>query len=202
MGGQGGGFHPLVSALRARLGAGGAETPGFSECSRAAALVALDHCAGLTVPAAPPTAPLAVCSHFPAALRLAAGQGGATAAIAGALAAPGLSLPWARRKGSEAQGEPFHSGHANALLVGPGALVEDEAVWLGVSLMAPGVVYPQHRHPPEELYFVLSDSDWYREGSGWFSPGCGGLVFNPGGCTHSMRAGAEPLLAVWLLWGG
>lgn len=109
-------------------------------------------------------------------------------------------LAWSRRKGSEKAGQAFHDGHANAIVIGPNGLEARDDIWLGVSLMAPGVQYPVHRHPPNELYVVLSEGDWFREGDDWFTPGLGGTVYNPAGIVHSMRAARTPLLAFWLLW--
>jgi quercetin dioxygenase-like cupin family protein len=111
-------------------------------------------------------------------------------------------LTWARRKGWENEDETFAHGHANATIIGPGGLEPRDDVWIGVSLMAPNVCYPDHQHPPEEVYTVLSDGVW-RHGDGeWFSPGIGGLVHNPPGIVHAMRAGEKPLLAIWCLWIG
>ena len=65
--------------------------------------------------------------------------------------------------------------------------------------MAPGITYPDHRHPPEEVYIVLSNGQW-RQGSGpWHAPGVGGIVYNPHDIVHAMRSGDSPLLAIWCL---
>jgi len=109
-------------------------------------------------------------------------------------------LAWRRRPGAEAHGEAFREGHANALIVGPGGFEQREDVLVGASLVAPGVRYIDHHHPPEELYIVLSEGEWYREGRGWYVPGIGGTVYHPPNVVHAMRAGPAPLLAVWLLW--
>ena len=73
---------------------------------------------------------------------------------------------------------------------------------LGASLLAPGVVYPDHDHPPEEIYLVMSAGDWFNPGAGWYTPGAGGAVHHPPGIVHAMRSGTTPLLAVWCLWPG
>lgn len=109
-------------------------------------------------------------------------------------------LEWRRasRDGRTAS-ENFAEGHANAMIVGPGALEPRKDVWLGVSLMAPQVRYPDHDHAPEEVYLVLSDSQ-FRQGDGeWFSPGIGGTFYNRPGIIHAMRALGSPLFAFWAL---
>lgn len=71
---------------------------------------------------------------------------------------------------------------------------------IGISLAAPGVAYPLHDHPPEELYLVLSPGD-FRHGDGdWVPVSAGGTFTNTPGLPHAMRAGPErPLLTLWLL---
>ena len=121
------------------------------------------------------------------------------APLAEAFAALEPDLRWGRRSDSEAHGETFHEGHANAVLVGPTGLEQRSDVLVGASLVAPGIRYIDHRHPPEEIYIVMSEGEWYREDRGWHVPGIGGVVYNPSNAVHAMRAGPEPLLALWLL---
>ncbi len=124
------------------------------------------------------------------------------ASLAAAFGGLEPELRWRRRPGAQAHGEPFFDGHANADLVGPVGLEQRSDVLVGASLVAPGVRYIDHRHPPEELYIVMSEGEWYREDRGWHAPGAGGIVYNPSNAVHAMRAGSEPLLALWLLWVG
>jgi len=96
----------------------------------------------------------------------------------------------------------FTGGHANVDIVGPAAeaLEQRDDVRIGMSLMAPGITYPDHRHPPEEVYLVLSAGDWRQGARAWHSPGLGGIVYNPPDIVHAMRSTTtEPLLAVWCL---
>ena len=129
-----------------------------------------------------------------------AGEWTEGASLVRAFAALAPALAWYRRAGSEAHEEAFHDGHANAFLVGPGGLEDRAGAAVGVSLLAPHVRYPDHRHSPEELYLVLSPGHWRRGESDWFEPGLGGLVHNPPDVVHAMRAEAEPLLALWCLF--
>jgi hypothetical protein len=66
--------------------------------------------------------------------------------------------------------------------------------------MAPYTCYPDHRHPPEEIYLVLSSGQWRQARDPWHEPGIGGLVYNPPGIVHAMRSTERPLLAFWFLW--
>lgn len=109
-------------------------------------------------------------------------------------------LMWRQRAGGgQAASENFAQSHANAMIVGPGALEPRTDVWLGVSLLAPHVRYPDHHHPPEEVYLVMSSGEFSQGAGPWFEPGVGGSFHNPPGILHAMRSGATPLLAFWLL---
>lgn len=110
-------------------------------------------------------------------------------------------LHWYKRAGGGAgTNAAYPQGHANAMLIGPQGLAEVKGVWLGLSLLAPGVRYPDHDHPPEETYLVLTEGEFWQEGRGWFSPGIGGTFYNRPGILHAMRSGEGPLLAMWALW--
>ena len=139
------------------------------------------------------------CRYMGAALERARGVD-SVAALAAVLSDLVPELAWRRRPGAEAHGEAFREGHANALIVGPGGLEQREDVLVGASLVAPGVRYIDHHHLPEEIYIVMSEGEWYREGKGWYVPGAGGTVYHPPSVVHAMRAGDAPLLAVWMLW--
>ena len=157
-----------------------------------------------TQPGRPATTPRALpaCRHLDAALALArATRPAPLHAWAEAFAGLAPDLHWVRsqRRGTG----DFHLGHANTEIVGPAGLEQRSDVVLGASLLAPGVVYPDHDHPPEEIYLVLSAGDWFNPQRGWYTPGAGGAVHHPPGIVHAMRAGATtPLLAIWCLWPG
>lgn len=155
--------------------------------------------AGAMVGAAGGAAPglLPTCAYLPQAMATAAQ--GPFAATAGALARLLPRLAWTRR-GSAEPGTAFYDGHANATLMGPGALEERRDVWIGLSLIAPGVSYPEHGHVPEESYLPLGPGQWWNSAMGWMDPKGGALIYNPPGIAHAMRAVPEaPLFALWLL---
>lgn len=123
------------------------------------------------------------------------------ARLARALAALEPQLAWTRSaRGSAEPG--FFDGHANAYVIGPEGLEVRDDVMIGVSLMAPQVRYPDHRHPPEEVYVALSPGEWRQGDGAWFEPGLGGILYNSPDIVHAMRSGDRPLLAVWALWNG
>lgn len=118
--------------------------------------------------------------------------------LARALRALAPQMVWRPR----ASADPiFTAGHANASILGAEAhaLEQRGDVRIGLSLVAPGVTYPDHHHPPEEVYIVLSGGEWRQNANPWHAPGVGGIVYNPPDIIHAMRAGDEPLLAIWCL---
>lgn len=109
-------------------------------------------------------------------------------------------LEWRLRDGHwRGASDNFPESHANALIVGPGGLEPRHDVSLGVSLVAPHVRYPDHNHPPEETYLVMSDGDFRNDDTNWLSLEPGGTFYNPPGITHVMRSNARPLFAFWAL---
>ena len=141
-------------------------------------------------------------AHLQWALDVAATSPAPAAALAAALAAIEPQLCWQRRPGAENVPGNFADGHANATIVGDGGLELRDDVRIGVSLLAPQVTYPDHRHPPEELYAVLSPGSWRQDARPWNEPGPGGVVYNQPNVVHAMQSANSPLLAVWCLWTG
>jgi len=121
------------------------------------------------------------------------------AAVAEAVAEIAPGLHWMHRAGSETAAPTFRNGHANALILGPRGIETRDDVWIGVTLMAPGTTYVDHDHPPEEVYLSLTPGEWWNAGMDWTDPGMTGLIYNPPGIRHAMRAGATPFLALWFL---
>lgn len=161
-------------------------------------LAALEGCAAEPAVAAPHTLP--VCRYLDEALNHARSGPAPIGELAQALSALAPRLSWRRRNDAGRESASFYSGHANAYIAGPNRLEAGAEITLGVSLLAPHVVYPMHRHPPSEIYVVMTDGDWFREDRGWYTPGKGGVIHHPPGLTHAMRAGPAPLLAIWCLW--
>jgi quercetin dioxygenase-like cupin family protein len=143
---------------------------------------------------------LPVCRHLPMALDHARRQPGPVGELTEAFAAIEPQLSWETRAGAVALDETFLNSHANATITGSAGLEIRPDVRIGVSLMAPHTLYPDHHHPPEEIYIVLSGGHWRQASNPWHEPGSGGLVYNPPNIVHAMRSGELPLLALWFLW--
>lgn len=146
-----------------------------------------------------PATRLPVCSHLHEALATAGSQP-RLRPLVDRFAAIEPMLQWTRRpKRDNSASDNFADGHANAMIVGPSGFEDRNDVWLGVSLLAPNVRYPDHDHAPEETYLVLSQGEFRHGKSQWFSPGIGGSFYNEPGIRHAMRSLDAPLFAFWAL---
>lgn len=153
----------------------------------------------VSMPRSGPGSQLPVCAHLPCALAVTTSHDSLHSLLERFKSIEPL-LEWRRRPTYDDSGsENFPQGHANTMIIGPGGLEDRRDVWLGASLMAPKVRYPDHNHEPEEVYLVLSEGQ-FRQGEGeWFSPGVGGSFYNTSGIRHAMRSLDTPLLAFWVL---
>ncbi|ABV93863.1 conserved hypothetical protein [Dinoroseobacter shibae DFL 12 = DSM 16493] len=150
--------------------------------------------------AAPIGARLPVCTHLDALLDPARFDAPDLRHLAECFAALEPALQWRRREGGgPGASAHFADAHANAMLVGPGGLEPRDDVWIGMSLLAPHVQYPDHRHSPEETYLVLSPGEFRQGRAGWVHVPQGGTWYNPFNVVHAMRAVEAPLLVLWAL---
>lgn len=108
-------------------------------------------------------------------------------------------LSWSRRRSADPANKAYWDGHANAMILGPGGIEDRSDIWVGATVMAPGTLYPDHNHPPAEVYLPLSAGEWWNAGMDWTDPGLSGFIYNPPGILHAMRAGDKPFLALWFL---
>lgn len=73
---------------------------------------------------------------------------------------------------------------------------------VGLLLLAPGVVYPHHDHPADEIYLPLTEARWSHGASAPFEVEAAGIALHHRPWQpHAMIAGACPLLALYL-WTG
>lgn len=93
----------------------------------------------------------------------------------------------------------FMASHANAQIIGPQGLVIQHDLMVGVTLLRPNMVYPDHQHEPEEIYLVLTAGHWRQANLPWHTPGLGGLVYNASNLVHGMKSLNTPLFALWCL---
>ena len=98
-------------------------------------------------------------------------------------------------------GETFDN-YAYVELAGPGRWFESADIRLGFLLLGPQSHYPDHCHPAEEAYHVVSGTaEWWREDTGWTARQAGTLIHHAPLVRHAMRTRDEPLLALYC-WAG
>ena len=177
-----------------------AEAGGAACTALAGQVAALPRAAGAATASPAEPARLPVLRHWPAAL---AGAASVAPELAAALTDLSPALSW-RQNPNYVRRPPsadFLEGYGYAVIAGPGGAVA-APIALGVLLLAPGLLYPSHAHPAEEVYLVLDDaSRWWREGAGWRVRLGGAAIHHPPMVAHAMRAGPAPLCAVYL-WRG
>lgn len=145
---------------------------------------------------------LPVCEYFNAAIEDARNHGGAIKVLANTIDALSPNLKWEQHKSVMNEGDDFSGRHANALVIGKGGFEERDDVRIGITLLAPNTTYPDHRHPPSEVYISLSDGQWKQGIKGeFYSPGIGGCIYNSSNVIHGMRSQQKPMLTVWCLLG-
>lgn len=136
----------------------------------------------------------AVLHHLDRALAV---KGEVTSPICVAFQRVKSTLRW-RQNSSYARAD-FLDGYAYCELVGPGGHRKRDDVALGVLLLGPHVIYPEHAHPAAETYIVLSGCAQWRQGDGvWRAREPGERIRHASMEPHAMRTADEPLLAAYL----
>ncbi len=129
---------------------------------------------------------------------------GPLAEIADAFAAIEPSCDWLQNPNySEASlGPGYADRYGYVELVGPGRPIESADLLVGLLMLGPGMHYPDHAHPAEEIYHVVAGTaDWWREDEGWHRKGPGAQIHHVPMMRHAMRTTDEPLLALYC-WTG
>jgi hypothetical protein len=75
-------------------------------------------------------------------------------------------------------------------------------VTCGLILLGPGCSYPEHAHPPHEIYLPIAGAGRWRYGSdpSYRELGSAALVYNQPHNVHAIQAQTDPLLALYVLW--
>jgi hypothetical protein len=111
------------------------------------------------------------------------------------------ALPWRYSYDERADSPGLGGRMAWAELVGPIAPFVSERVCFGLTAIAPGVLYPAHRHPAVETYFVLNGTARWTAAGVACERAPGAFILHPSNIVHVMETSAEPLLAAYT-WSG
>ncbi|WP_374381287.1 dimethylsulfonioproprionate lyase family protein [Dongia sp.] len=141
--------------------------------------------------------PLPVQRHWPAA--------GAGDELGRWIAEIGQDLGTAWRQNPNYRAAPpstgFLDNYGYLECAGPEAPYCTPHLRLGLLLLGPRTLYPQHHHPAEEIYLPLGPGRWWKDGEGWQARVAGDVIHHPPMCGHATESGDAPLAAIYL-WRG
>jgi len=110
-------------------------------------------------------------------------------------------LPWCYSYPPRDDALDLGQNIAFAEIVGPEAPFRSDSVCLGLTLIGPEKLYPAHRHPAIELYYVVAGTaTWTLDAVSHDHPP-GTFILHPSQAVHAMQTHAEPLLAIYS-WSG
>jgi mannose-6-phosphate isomerase-like protein (cupin superfamily) len=127
--------------------------------------------------------------------------GGPTAELLAAIRPVAHDLPWRYSYEQRDDAPSLGESIAYAEIIGPLAPYRTTIFCLGLTLIAPASLYPLHRHPAVELYYVLSGTASWRLNNHDRDLPPGEFVLHPSLAAHAMRTRREPLLAAYT-WSG
>ncbi len=124
-----------------------------------------------------------------------------TAALLDAIAPVVHCLPWKYNYEPRADLPDLGLRMGWAEIIGPEAPYRSKSVCLGLTLIAPDTLYPEHYHPATELYHVIAGTaTWILDDVPRVYPP-GAFILHPPESVHAMRTSTEPLLALYT-WSG
>ena len=82
---------------------------------------------------------------------------------------------------------------ANGEGIGPDGRLQHNEIILGLFLLGPHTTYPEHAHPAEEFYLVLSGNPEFKVGSNNFElQEAGSIALHHSNISHAIRTASEP----------
>ena len=108
--------------------------------------------------------------------------------------------PWTS---SEQYPEPLRQVYRYKAMIGGqrAGVVPQDDVLMGMLELAPRAIYPAHKHPAPELYYVMSGTAQWTVGDETFTAGPGTAIYHPPDTLHRMvNTGDEVLKTVYMWW--
>ena len=105
--------------------------------------------------------------------------------------------------GAASMGAAFMAGYGYVEFAGPKeALFHAPQIRVGLLVLGPGLHYPLHGHPAEEIYHPLTDGGLWRRGEeNWREVSPGRAIHHAPMVTHETKATDRTLLALYC-WRG
>lgn len=176
---------------------------GAADAAAAAVLATAARALGTARPVPLPPRALPVADLLPAALRSIADPTLRPLAESLLGAAPGFHWRQNPHYSVDNMGAAFMAGYGYAEFAGPkDAFFAAATIRVGLLVLGPGLHYPPHAHPAEEVYHPLTaGAGWRRGAEAWRVVPPGDAIHHPPMIEHETRAGAAPLLALYC-WAG
>jgi mannose-6-phosphate isomerase-like protein (cupin superfamily) len=120
--------------------------------------------------------------------------------LARAFQTAGPEAQWRETYRAAEIGEDFFHRFGCYCLIGQGAPWISDSMRAFVVYLPPGLWYPWHRHPAEELYYVLAgEGEFFCDGQAAKTLRTGQTSFHSHNQPHALRTHDRPLLA-YVLW--
>lgn len=112
------------------------------------------------------------------------------------------TLHWTQTYDSGPVSESFFDNYGHAALVSPAGPALHASVKLGVLMLGPRQLYPDHAHPAGEFYAILAGEPDWRIGTGhWHRRQPGDLIHHPPEVAHATQTRDSGLLALYAWYG-
>jgi mannose-6-phosphate isomerase-like protein (cupin superfamily) len=107
---------------------------------------------------------------------------------------------WTEFYGEDDWSRPFLSLFSCAEGIGPEGRLAHDSLIVGLYLYGPGMRYPQHAHPADEVYVVLAGRQAFQIGAhaSFIAHGPGAVVVLPADSSHAIRTEGGPAFGVFL----
>lgn len=105
---------------------------------------------------------------------------------------------WTEFYEEDAWSEPFLPLFANGEGIGPDGRLKHDEIILGLFLLGPNVTYPEHAHPADEFYIVLTGNPEFKVGNNHFEmQDAGAVILHHTDISHAIRTSSQPLFAIF-----
>ncbi len=106
---------------------------------------------------------------------------------------------WTEFYAHDTWSQPFLSEFANGEGIGPDGFFYHQDLILGLFILGPETIYPEHAHPAEEFYIVLSGNPQFKVGlnSRYETRYPGDVVLHHSDISHSIKSADSPFFAIF-----
>lgn len=105
---------------------------------------------------------------------------------------------WTEFYEEDAWSQSFLPSFANGEGIGPDGCLTHGEVILGLFILGPNTTYPEHAHPAEEFYIILTGNPEFKVGDKPFLLQAeGAVVLHHSEMNHAIRTSTEPFYAIF-----